>query len=67
MKKTVDKIPFYRLGWNKLIYFHLIFFCQARQLTTSKTNLFWGLHVVDQTRVHFNERYTGVATEMRQM
>jgi hypothetical protein len=21
MKKTVDKIPFYRLGWNKLIYF----------------------------------------------
>jgi hypothetical protein len=21
MKKTVDKIPFYRLGWNKGIYF----------------------------------------------
>jgi hypothetical protein len=20
MKKTVDKIPFYRLGWNKTIY-----------------------------------------------
>jgi hypothetical protein len=22
MKKTVDKIPFYRLGWNKFYYFH---------------------------------------------
>jgi hypothetical protein len=21
MKKTVDKIPFYRLGWNKLLLF----------------------------------------------
>jgi hypothetical protein len=20
MKKTVDKIPFYRLGWNKILY-----------------------------------------------
>jgi hypothetical protein len=22
MKKTVDKIPFYRLGWNKRNYFY---------------------------------------------
>jgi hypothetical protein len=22
MKKTVDKIPFYRLGWNKDIFVH---------------------------------------------
>jgi hypothetical protein len=23
MKKTVDKIPFYRLGWNKYIYIYV--------------------------------------------
>jgi hypothetical protein len=30
MKKTVDKIPFYRLGWNKANY--LIMYCQLFQL-----------------------------------
>jgi hypothetical protein len=24
MKKTVDKIPFYRLGWNKKYYLPLV-------------------------------------------
>jgi hypothetical protein len=28
MKKTVDKIPFYRLGWNKILYYILFYFIE---------------------------------------
>jgi hypothetical protein len=49
MKKSVDKIPFYRLGWNK-VYFFLVGACVRiykilqRNATFLLVTLFFYLH-----------------------
>jgi hypothetical protein len=44
MKKTVDKIPFYRLGWNKKIYvvvFSDILRMNLKKIQNTKQNMFF--------------------------